>query len=89
MSRSTIRDIFFDEWGDLRVIWVVFIIFGCMALFISVLIWALSTHATVYTKEEYETLQDFQAKCMSAGGVLGKNKCYKDGELIDSIGGGE
>ena len=89
MSRSIIRDIFFDEWGDLRIIWELFIIFGCIALFVGTLAGVLSIRATVYTKEEYETLQDFQAKCMSAGGVLGKNKCYKDGELIDSIGGGE
>ena len=58
-------------------------------MLIGALAWVLSIRATVYTKEEYETLQNFQAKCMSAGGVLGKNKCYKDGELIDSIGGEE
>lgn len=89
MSRGIIRDIFFDEWGGLRIIWEFFIVFGCIALFIGAVIWVLSTRATVYTKEEYEIVQNFQAKCTSAGGVLGKNKCYKDGELIDSIGGEE
>lgn len=89
MSRDIIRDIFFDEWGGLKIIWEFLLGLGCIALFVGALIWALSTHATVYTKEEYEIVQNFQAKCMSAGGVLGKNKCYKDGELIDSIGSEE
>ena len=76
-----IRSIFYDDWGILRDGWIPVLIILFWAIMFSI-IWALVSIIDISRFPQLEKRANFVAMCKSAGGEMGENACYKNGELI-------
>lgn len=79
-----ISKLFIDDYGLLRSGWLVAIPFAIIIAIVGIIIWigaALSAPGGQYS--------NFTARCESANGISGSNKCYRNGEMLFKMGDGE
>lgn len=74
--------LFFDKYGLLREGWYYLILVTAV---ISIVAFATSICAITSTSDDKQT--NLKARCESAGGIVGADECYKNGEVLFNIGG--
>lgn len=77
-----LSQLFFDKYGLLREGWY-YLILATAA--ISIIALAISICAIASASDDKQT--NLRARCESAGGVVGADECYKNGEVLFNIGG--